>query len=224
VLVVEDDPNIAELVKHTLDKNGYETTVAEDGEQGLALARRVRPDFVILDLMLPGMDGIEVCQSIRRDAGLASTPVIMLTARTDDADVVLGLTVGADDYIPKPFSPSVLLARLRALTRRLRMGGEPGDVVKRGELRIDKGAHRAFVSGKEVYMTRTEFRLLTALADRPGRALDRPELLDLAIGEDVFVIDRTIDVHIASLRKKLGGCSNLIETVRGIGYRFQDTW
>ena len=222
VLVVEDDPSIAELVQYNLEKNGYEVTVAGDGEQGLAQARKSRPDFVILDLMLPGIDGLEVCQSMRRDPALADLPIIMLTARSSETDMVVGLTVGADDYVPKPFSPSVLVARIKALGRRVKARTDPRPVQVFGNLSIDKSAHKVFVNGADVYLTHTEFRLLAALADRPGRALSRSELLDLAIGEDVFVVDRTIDVHVASLRRKLGGCADLIETVRGLGYRFKE--
>ena len=223
VLVVEDDPNIAELVLYNLEKNGYDVVVADDGEKGLALARKARPDFVILDLMLPGIDGIEVCQSMRRDPNLADLPIIMLTARTGETDVVVGLTVGADDYIPKPFSPSVLVARIKALARRTRNRTESRPVIKYGSLSIDKAAHKVFVDGEDIYLTHTEFLLLLALAERPGRALSRSNLLDLAIGEDVFVIDRTIDVHVASLRKKLAACGDMIETVRGVGYRFSES-
>lgn len=222
ILVVEDDPNIAELVVYNLEKNGYDVVVADDGEKGLALARKARPDFVILDLMLPGIDGIEVCQSMRRDPELADVPIIMLTARTGETDVVVGLTVGADDYVPKPFSPSVLVARLKALARRAKTRSEHRPVIEYGPLAVDKAAHKVFVNGEDVYLTLTEFRLLVALAERPGRALSRSELLDLAIGENVFVIDRTIDVHVASLRKKLAGCGGMIETVRGVGYRFKE--
>jgi len=222
ILVVEDDPSIAELLRYNIEKSGYGVTVAEDGEKGLDLARRSRPDLVILDLMLPGIDGIEVCQSIRRDLRLADVPIIMLTARTSETDVVVGLTVGADDYVPKPFSPSVLIARIRALDRRVRGRSRPREVQAFGALSIDKSAYKALVDGKDVYLTNTEFRLLVAFAERPGRALSRSELLDLAIGEEIFVIDRTIDVHVASLRKKLGDCAGLIETVRGVGYRFQE--
>ena len=221
ILVVEDDPNIAELVQYNLEKNGYAATIAVDGEQGLASARKSRPDFVILDLMLPGIDGIEVCQSMRREPALADLPIIMLTARASDTDVIVGLAVGADDYIPKPFSPSVLIARIKALDRRIKTRTGPRDVQVIGGLSIDKPAHKVFVNGQDVYLTQTEFRLLAAMADRPGRALSRSELLDLAIGEDVFVVDRTIDVHVASLRRKLGDCADLIETVRGLGYRFK---
>ena len=222
ILVVEDDPNIAELLLYNLEKNGYGVVVADDGEKGLALARKARPDFVILDLMLPGIDGIEVCQSMRRDPDLADVPIIMLTARTGETDVVVGLTVGADDYIPKPFSPSVLMARIKAVARRVKSRTDKRPVITHGSLAIDKAAHKVFVDGEDVYLTHTEFRLLLALAERPGRALTRSNLLDLAIGEDAFVVDRTIDVHVASLRKKLGDCGGMIETVRGVGYRFKE--
>jgi two-component system, OmpR family, alkaline phosphatase synthesis response regulator PhoP len=223
ILIVEDEKDIRELLRHNLEREQYRVLVAESGEEGLKLARRDRPDLVLLDLMLPGMDGLEVCRSLRSDVQTRRIPIVMLTARSEDADVVAGLELGADDYVTKPFQPRVLLARLRSVLRRSEAErDEPGEVIARGDLQIDTARHEVHVRGKSVALTLTEFRILAHLARQPGRVFSRYQILDGIQGQDAFVLDRTIDVHVAALRRKLGAPGDSIETVRGVGYRWKD--
>ena len=225
IVVVEDERDLAELVAMRLAKEGYAAEVIGDGAEALSRIRANRPDLVLLDIMLPGMQGTQVAAALRDNPATADVPILMLTAKGEDADVVLGLHVGADDYVTKPFSMSVLMARIAALLRRASVGDGPGggDVLTVGEIRIDRGRHRVDVAGEQITLTLTEFRLLEALASTSrGRVLSRNQLMDKALGEDVIVTDRTIDVHVTNLRRKLGQAKRHIETVRGLGYRIRE--
>jgi len=224
IVIIEDEPDIVEVIAYNLSREGYQVVSAQDGEEGLRKVRKEMPDLVLLDLMLPGMDGLELCKEMKEDQRMRSIPVIMVTAKGDESDVVLGLGVGADDYIAKPFSPKELIARVRAVLRRgpLREEKERGrPIVARG-ITIDPGRHMVTVDGKAIDFTPTEFRLLRALATRPGWVFERQELLNQVVGPDTVVIDRSIDVHVNSIRKKLGKHRDLIQTVRGVGYRFAE--
>ena len=203
-----------------LKPKGYRVEVAGDGEQALRSVAGRMPDIVVLDLMLPRLGGLEVCRRLRRD-GLG-VPIVMLTALGEEEDRVLGLELGADDYVTKPFSVKVLLQRIKALQRRAEGAGEATDVIEYLDVRIDRVRHRAYVEGRELDLTPTEFRLLECMLRQPGRAFSRQQLMDAAIGEGAIVLERTIDVHIKTLRRKLG-TGDLIETVRGVGYRFRET-
>ncbi|MEM7247149.1 MAG: response regulator transcription factor [Acidobacteriota bacterium] len=223
VLVVEDEEDIAELLTYNLERNGFDPTWVASGEEALKALAAQRPDLVLLDLMLPGMDGLEVCRHVRQTEGSRDLPVVMVTARGEESEVVAGLEIGADDYITKPFSPRVLTARLKAVMRR-RSNPEtaPEDLIERGELVIHPGRHEATVEGRLLQLTRTEFRILHLLARRPGWVFTRQQIIDAAQGEDVAVTPRSVDVHVVAIRRKLGPEAGLIETVRGVGYRFQD--
>ena len=249
ILVVEDEPAIMELISFNLKKSGYEVAQAGDGEVALALAEKVAPDLVILDLMLPGVDGLEVCREIRRKSWV---PIIMVTARREEVDRVVGLELGADDYLTKPFSPRELVARVRAQLRRAavavaneRAGAagrrssdakrdeasstweqeEAVEIISSGELVIDLGKHRVSAGGREVDLTLTEFELLRILASNPGQAFTREILLDKVWGMDFYGDQRTVDVHVRHLREKIEedpARPRYIETVRGVGYRFRE--
>ena len=219
IIIVEDERDMAELVAMRLRREHYEVEVAYDGREGLDRLRCNRPDLVLLDIMLPGMSGTDVLRELRNDPRTAGLPVIMLTARTEDGDVGGGLQLGADDYVTKPFSMSVLVARVSAVLRRAE-GPPPGKgVLAVGPLQIDQEQHRVELDGQEVPLTGTEFRLLVAIVAARGRVLSRNQLIDQALGLDAVVTDRTIDVHLAGLRKKLGQAKKYIGTVRGVGYR-----
>lgn len=224
ILVVEDDPDICEVLAYNLDREGYRVNTAADGDEGLLAARRDSPDLVLLDVMLPGTDGVEVCRKLKSDPLTSGIPVIMVTARGDESDVVLGLGLGADDYIPKPFSAKELMARVRAVLRRgpPREEGDAGDRVVRGGLVIDVQRHEVLVDGSPESFTPTEFRLLHTLASHPGRVFSREQLLSRAVRDGAIVLPRTVDVHVRALRRKLGSHSHRVETVRGFGYRFRE--
>jgi two-component system phosphate regulon response regulator PhoB len=222
ILVVDDEPDLLELARFNLDQAGFQVEVAETGEEGLERLRRSRPDLVILDLMLPGLSGEEVCRRLRADPGLADLPVIMLTAKGEEVDRVVGFELGADDYVTKPFSPRELVLRVKAVLRRRSEPQSGGSVLERGPLRLDPERHRCLVEGGEVVLTAKEFQLLEALMRRPGRVMTRERLLDDVWGSDIAVTTRTIDTHLKRLREKLGAASDLIETVRGVGYRFAE--
>ena len=224
LIIIEDEPDILELLSYNLKRDGHEVSTASDGLSGLALVKREKPDLVLLDLMLPGMDGLEICASIKKDPQTQNTLIIMLTAKSEESDIVLGLGVGADDYIAKPFSPRELTARVNAALRRS-MPSHTVENVERidlGDLVIDTVKHKVTYAGREVKLTATEFRLLQHLAESPGRVFSREQLLTRTLGEDAVVIDRNIDVHIRGIRKKLEIEPPLIETVRGVGYRMTD--
>jgi DNA-binding response OmpR family regulator len=219
IIIVEDERDMAELVAMRLRREHFEVEVAYDGREGLDRIRCNRPDLVLLDIMLPGMSGTDVLRDLRNDPRTTNLPVIMLTARTEDVDIVVGLQLGADDYVTKPFSMSVLLARVLAVLRRAE-GPAPGKgVLTVGPLQIDQEQHRVELDGQEIPLTATEFRLLVAIVAARGRVLSRNQLIDQALGLDAVVTDRTIDVHLAGLRKKLGQAKKYIGTVRGVGYR-----
>ena len=223
VLVVDDERDLVDLMTFNLQRNGYSVISAGSGLEALDLARREKPDLILLDLMLPGIDGNEVARRLKADAATSAIPIIMLTAKSEETDVVVGLTLGADDYITKPFSVKILLARLNNVLRRNDTPGS-GDasIMRAGPLTIDTSKHEVAVNGEPVKLTLTEFKLLVALASAHGRVLTRDQLMDKGMGTDVFVTDRAIDVHVTAIRKKLGDSSWLVHTVRGVGYRLRD--
>jgi two-component system phosphate regulon response regulator PhoB len=223
ILIIEDERGLTDVLSYNLQREGYDVTVAHDGQEGLRKAQMQIPDLVILDLMLPTVDGLEVCRELRAGERTHHLPILMLTAKAEETDQVVGFSMGADDYVTKPFSVKVLVQRVKALQRRAEAGAEPGDVIEHLDVKIDRVRHRVTVKGRELELTPTEFRLLECLLRQPGRAFTRPQLMDVAIGEGAVVLERTIDVHIKTLRKKLGGEQEYIETVRGVGYRFRET-
>lgn len=220
ILIIEDDAAILEILSFNLDRDGYDVVVCTDGREGLEMAANLLPDLVILDLMLPTIDGIEVCRSLRSEKQTKHLPVLMLTAKSEEADQLVGFTVGADDYVTKPFSVKVLLQRIRVLLNRRQQQEETGDTVSMHGIQLDRFGYQVHCQGEPIGLTPTEFRLLEALMAQPGRAFTRSDLLSSAIGDETIVLERTIDVHIRSLRQKLGEQAKAIETVRGVGYRF----
>ena len=222
ILVVDDEEDVLELVRYNLDKSGYQVETATSGEEALAKARRKLPNLLILDLMLPGMDGLEVCKKLKNDAKTEGLPIIVLTAKGEETDIVTGLELGADDYVTKPFSPKVLIARVRRILRRAVSRELEKSPLKIGDLVMDPGRREVLIKGKTVNLTFTEFNILYALARRPGMVLTRYQIVDAVHGDDYPVTDRAVDVQIVSLRKKLGSCGGFIETVRSVGYRFRD--
>ncbi|MEX0887661.1 MAG: response regulator transcription factor [Phycisphaeraceae bacterium] len=225
VLIVEDEQDLLHLLQYNLAREGYAVTTAESGEQGLRLARADPPELVLLDLMLPGMDGLEVCRALKSRQSTQGVVIVMLTARGEEADIVRGLELGADDYITKPFSPRVLLARLRAVLRRRGAdAGEEADEtasIKAGPMTIHPDRHEVVVAGEPVALTATEFRLLVTLARRPGRVFTRQQIIERVHDGLAAVTDRSVDVQVVSLRRKLGEPGQAIETVRGVGYRLK---
>ena len=220
IILVEDERDMAELVAMRLKREHYDVEVAHDGLEGLRKIRSKLPNLVLLDLMLPKMSGTEIATELRSDPGTANLPIIMMTAKSEESDIVVGLHLGADDYVTKPFSMSVLLTRIAAVLRRTeRAEGEQGDILKAGSICIDRHRHRVEIDGDPIALTLTEFRLLAAIIAGKGRVLTRGQLIDKALGQDAVVTDRTIDVHMTSLRRKLGKARDYLETVRGVGYR-----
>lgn len=223
ILVVEDEDDIQELIKYNLEKEGYTVRCASTGEKALEHVQYETPDLILLDLMLPGVDGLTVCRQLRAGQSGRGIPVIMLTAKGEEVDVVTGLEIGADDYVAKPFSPRVLLARVRAVLRRKGAPVCDGDArIRRGDIEIDPARHQVLAKGTPVDLTFTEFRVLQFLAQRPGIVFSRYQIVDAVRGENYPVTDRSVDVQIVGLRKKLGDCGGCIETVRGVGYRFRE--
>lgn len=222
ILLIEDDLSLGEVLEYNLRQEGYETSLARDGHHGLREARQHCPDLIVLDLMLPLIDGIEVCRLLRADPVTQELAILMLTARSEESDELVGFSVGADDYVTKPFSVKVLLQRINALLRRKEQSHGDRDVMVSQGIMIDRRRHRATVGDKLLDLTPSEFGLLSAFVRQPGRAFSRAELIDVALGDDAIVLERTIDVHIRALRKKLDAHADLIQTVRGIGYRFRD--
>ncbi len=220
ILIVDDEEDVLELVRYNLEKNGYRTETACTGEEALTKAYARLPDLLILDLMLPGIDGLEVCKKLKSNTKTQSIPVIMLTAKGEEADIVTGLELGAEDYIIKPFSPKVLVARVRRVLHRAVAGELENTPVKIHELIIDPARRQVLIKNKPVDLTFTEFNILYALAKKPGLVFTRYQIVDALHGDDYLVTDRAVDVQIVGLRKKLGPCSKYIETVRGVGYRF----
>ena len=219
ILVVDDEPKIVRLARDYLEKNGFRVVTAVDGPSALAMARRDKPDLIVLDLLLPGMDGREVCRILRRESDV---PIIMLTALSEESDQIVGLEIGADDYIVKPFSPGALVARVRALLRRTQGGVRPPAIIRVGKLEIDNQKHAAKIDGISLHLTPSEFDLLVVLARHPGQTLNRQQLMDDLYGGAASGVDRSVDSHIKNLRRKLESASGvrLIETVYGVGYRF----
>ena len=221
VLIIEDERALIEVLTYNLQREGYDTIVAHDGQEGLRKAQTVLPDLIILDLMLPILGGLDVCRELRAGERTRDIPIIILTAKDEESDQLVGFSMGADDYVTKPFSMKVLLQRIKAVQRRVDGPPESTDVVEHLGVRVDRVRHKASVKNSELDLTPTEFRLLECLLRQPGRAFSRHQLMDAAIGEGAIVLERTIDVHIKTLRRKLGD-ADLIETVRGVGYRFRE--
>jgi two-component system phosphate regulon response regulator PhoB len=222
ILIIEDERGLTEVLEYNLKREGYETVLAHDGQEGLRKAQTLLPDLILLDIMLPGLSGFDVCRELRSGERTRDIPIIIISAKAEETDQIVGFSLGADDYVTKPFHVKVLLQRIKALQRRIEGVSDPVDVVEHLGVRIDRVRHRAYAEGRELDLTPTEFRLLECLLRQPGRAFTRHQLMDAAIGEGAIVLERTIDVHIKTLRKKLG-TSDLIETVRGVGYRFRET-
>lgn len=222
ILVIEDEKDLVELIQYNLGKEGFKVMYAYDGEGGLQMARNKHPSLVLLDLMLPRLDGLEVCRRLKQDPKTAHIPIIILSVKDSEADIVAGLELGVDDYVTKPFSPRILTSRVRAVLRRSEREARPKKLIKIDGLVIDASRHEVSMDGKNITLTMTEFKLLKYMAERPGRVLTRDQLMSGVLGEDSVVIDRTIDVHVASLRKKLGKYAPYIVTVRGLGYKFKD--
>jgi two-component system phosphate regulon response regulator PhoB len=222
VLVVDDEQDLLELVSYNLNKEGFRVVCVSSGEEALAAARRDMPDLILLDLLLPTVDGLEVCRRLKADPRTQHIPVLMLTAKSEETDVVTGLELGAEDYVTKPFSPRVLVARVKALLRRrTKESSDDEAAVTVHELVIHPGWHEVLLAGKPIDLTFTEFRLLHFLARKPGWAFTRSQIVDAVKGEDYPVTERSVDVQVAGLRKKMGEFGDYIETVRGIGYRFK---
>jgi len=224
ILVIEDERPLVEVLTYNLEREGFEVLASYDGQEGLRQAQLKLPDLIVLDLMLPFKPGLEVCRELRIGARTREIPIVMLTAKAEESDELVGFAMGADDYVTKPYSMKVLVERIKKELRRRQASDEPaaGTLIESQGVVIDRHGHRALVRGEELPLTPTEFRLLEVLLRQAGRAFTRFELMDAAIGEDAVVLERTIDVHIKSLRKKLGDAADLIETVRGVGYRFHE--
>jgi two-component system phosphate regulon response regulator PhoB len=222
ILIIEDERALVEPLAYNLRREGFEVLAAHDGLDGLRQAQAKRPDLIVLDLMLPVKPGLEVCRELRADSQTRSIPIIMLTAKAEESDQIVGFAMGADDYVTKPYSMRVLIERIKKELRRRSAREETREVVAYAEVVIDRHRHRASYRDEELPLTPTEFRLLETMLRQPGRAFTRHELMDQAIGEDAVVLERTIDVHVKSLRKKLGDGADLIETVRGVGYRLRE--
>lgn len=220
ILLVDDEPDALEVLGFKLKEAGYTALFAKDGARAIATARAERPDLIVLDLMLPEVDGLEVCKILRRDAATANIPILMLTARAAEMDRVLGLELGADDYVTKPFSPRELILRIKKLLVRAKAADEPVGQLRFGELDIDVPRHHVALEGKEVALTATEFKLLELLARRRGRVQTRERLLQDVWGYENPIDSRTVDTHMRRLREKLGGAARFLETIRGVGYRF----
>jgi DNA-binding response OmpR family regulator len=225
ILVVEDEADIREVVLYNLRREGYEAIGCETGTQALSAIKMKRPDLVILDLMIPELDGLTVCQQVRADPEVSSTPIVIVSAKEEESDVVIGLGLGADDYVAKPFRPKELMARVKAVLRRAQKLGkhEQQKRIVIGDLMIDLDKHQVTLAGELIYLTASEFRLFYQLASNPGKAFSREQLLKSVVGDRTIVVDRNIDVHIRSVRKKIGAYAERVQTIRGIGYRFTET-
>jgi len=225
ILVVDDEADIRELLTFNLEQEGYQVEAAENGEQALQALRSHRIDLVLLDLMLPGLPGLELCKQLKRSSSLETIPIIMISAKSSETDVIVGLELGADDYITKPFSPKEVVARIKAIFRRVdeRRSSDQMDELKFDSLTLNVPRHEVHLDGRELKLTTTEFKILQCLMSRLGHVFTRDELIDFALGKDVSVVDRTIDVHITNLRKKIGSYGAQIESIRSVGYRFKDS-
>lgn len=229
ILIVEDEADQQELLRYNLFREGFEVLCVEDGRSAVKVSREEQPDLILLDLMLPGIDGLEVCKTLRSDPSTASIPILMLTAKSEDSDIVTGLELGADDYVTKPYSPRVLLARAKAVMR-ARVSGEsksdsplPTQTIENRDLVIRPDRFEATLDGKRLELSSTEFRMLAMLAAKPGRVFTRTQIIRIVHGENCAVTDRSVDVHIFWLRQKLGSRGRMIESVRGVGYRFRES-
>jgi two-component system, OmpR family, alkaline phosphatase synthesis response regulator PhoP len=223
ILVVEDEEDILELVKYNLAKEGYRVSGAASGEVGLKNARSSLPDLIVLDLMLPGIDGLEVCKILKNDSKTQHIPVIMLTAKSEDSDIITGLEIGADDYLAKPFTPKVLIARVRTVLRRkAKANVKETSTVRVHDIVIDPGRHEVIVAGEIIDLTLTEFLILHLLARHPGWVFSRYQIVNEIRGEETIVTDRAVDVQIVGLRRKLGDAGKYVETVRGVGYKLSE--
>lgn len=223
ILVVDDEPDILELIGYILARHNMDIIGVASGEEAFVSLGKSQPDLVVLDLMLPGIDGLEVCRRIKGSSRTAAIPVIILSAKGEEADVVVGLELGADDYLTKPFSPRVLMARIKAVLRRGQIEPVSGEsVITHQDLRIHVGRHEVLVAGEPVQLTVTEFRILCQLAQRPGWVFTRNQILEAAQGDDSGVTARAVDVHMVALRRKLGSSGELVETIRGVGYRLRE--
>ena len=224
VLVVEDEATIQELLQFNLERVNYKVKVTDSGEEAIKQASKSNPDLILLDIMLPGTDGLEVCKTLKASSKTKNIPIIMLTALCEEADIVTGLELGADDYITKPFSPRVLLARVKAALRRPNAAAteNPEELITIHNIIIDLTRHRVTIDGNEIILTHTEFKVLKLMTTQPGRVFTRYQIVDAVHGEDYPVTDRSVDVQIVGLRKKMGEAGNYIETIRGIGYRFKE--
>lgn len=226
ILIVEDERGLTQSLSWYFNREGYETIVAHDSNDGLRKAQTILPDVILLDVMLPGLDGLKVCQQLRTGERTQKIPVIMITAKTEENDQVVGYAMGADDYVAKPFSNKILLQKVKVLLRRSQAPAESGDVIEHLGIKLDRVRHKVTCHGTTLDLTPTEFKLLECMVRQPGRAFTRHQLMDAAIGEGAIVLERTIDVHVKTLRKKLADAArsedDLIETVRGVGYRFKE--
>lgn len=224
ILVIEDEEDILALLHYNLIKEGFKVTCAQTGEDGLTAARTLDPDLIVLDLMLPGIDGLDVCRALKKDKATSAIPIVMLTAKGEEHDIITGLELGADDYITKPFSPRVLSSRLKAVLRRIErdQSTDETESLHIGSISIHPGRNEVMVDDQTIELTFTEFRVLYLLARRPGWVFTRYQIVNAVRGDDYSVTDRAVDVQIVGLRKKLGKAGNVIETVRGVGYRFKD--
>jgi two-component system phosphate regulon response regulator PhoB len=223
ILIIEDDRSLSDVLSYNLKQAGYEVHVASDGLDGINQARLKTPDLILLDIMLPVVDGHDVCRRLKSDPTTRDIQIIMLSAKSEETDELIGFSIGADDYVAKPFSLKVLLERIKVLRRRATPETTHESTAVVQGVSVDRTRHRAMVDGKALQLTRSEFRLLDTLIRQPGRVFQRADLIDAALGEDTMVMERTIDVHIRALRRKLGNYADVIETVRGVGYRFRDT-
>lgn len=224
ILVVDDEPDILELITYNLKNEGYGVLPAQSGEQAIQIVRQSHPDLVILDLMLPGIDGLEVTKNLKNDEKTRDIPIVMVTAKGEESDIVTGLELGANDYISKPFSPRVLVARIRAILRRRKttLSGKSKNIKQEGDMIIDRARHVVTIAGETVELTLSEFELLSFLTDKKGWVFTRSQIVDAIHGENYAVTERSVDVIIVGLRKKLKNYAAVIETVRGVGYRFRE--
>lgn len=224
ILVVDDEADIRDLLRYNLEQEGYLVDIAEDGQRALDKISQQKPDLILLDLMIPGVSGLDLCKHMKKHSHLETVPIIMISAKSSETDVIVGLELGADDYITKPFSPKEVVARVKAIFRRFdeKRSAEPPKELIFEDLRMDLSRYEVKVEGKEVRLTSTEFKILQCLLGRPGHVFTRDELIDFALGKEISVVDRTIDVHITNLRKKIGRFGAYIESIRAVGYRFKD--
>lgn len=222
ILIIDDEPDVADMVAINLKAEGYKILLAENGETGLAKAKAEAPHLIVLDLMLPKMSGLEVCKALKRDATTSRIPIIMLTAKSDEVDRIVGLELGADDYVTKPFSPRELLLRIQSMLRRTSAGGEKQERLKVGDILLDHSRHEVLVRNQKIKLTATEFRLLAILMERRGRVQTRDRLLNDVWGYESVIDTRTVDTHVRRLREKLGPVADYVETVRGVGYRMSE--